>query len=350
MNFKRYAYPFFVTTVLMISCSMDPFNVDPNMVPAGTKTFRDNRLQYMVPGYNGDYLACDGYRIFRMKPDSADEDGNIVHFLFQDLLDIRGLFYNDRHRICMVNNEGIYTFDNTYNLTTEVEFANDRQAIGLPVVSVDWNGLCRCCWWDGYNHYWIFQYSSGVEQVCVDEYTEISSPDLFFTSADNRYAVVYGVQYEGTWLRLYENDTLEMDLHLFMESDTARVENVFYVGDKLHLLCYLRNNVIVEIDGRTSLNLESGPHLITIDPNGIISDKTYSDSWMFPVSGPDIYYRSSKETWLWDSLSYCIATLDTIECHLFRETYFNKFNVLCFRDSSEVLFYDEVTQRFISTK
>jgi hypothetical protein len=348
MNFKRYTYPLLIPSVLLISCSMDPVNVDTNKPPAETKTFRKYGMQYMVPGYNGDYIANDGYRIFCIAPDSADESGNIVHYLFQVFPDTRGLFYDSLKRICLITNTGIFTIDSACQPTLQTEFAQDLQWMGLPVVSVDWNGGYRYLRWDAYNHYWIFRYSSGEERLSTDAYTDINHPILLFASADNRYTVVYGGMYAGTWLRLYVNDTLERTIHLFDESDTVRIENIFYVGDKLQLLCDLWNDVIVEIDDRTSLNLDRGDHLLTFGPNGDISARKDSFIWTIPRAGANIYYRSSKETWLWDSLSYCIITPDSIEHHDFREDYINKFNVLSFRDSSEVLFYDEVTQRFIS--
>ena len=57
------------------------------------------------------------------------------------------------------------------------------------------------------------------------------------------------------------------------------------------------------------------------------------------------YQNSNHETWLWDS--YLIATSNAITQHCFREGSINRFNVLCFRDSSQMQFYDDRVKIFL---
>jgi hypothetical protein len=307
----------------------------------------------MLADSAGGYTAASGHNLFRIAPESPDTAGNVVSYVGQYFSSIYGLFNDDFNRKSIITGNGIYSFDEDFSATLQVEFF-PPESLNISHFTVDWKGQCWYFLQSTDYHYQVYRYTKGFTVLCTDSY--VTRGDLWgakFAAADDRFAVSSGYYCWETWLDLYNQDTLERSIRLFSDADSAYITCLCYIGNELQITANCFKSIFSnsrKLSADTGAFLIPGTNVFRIDRNGKITNH-FQNSWNYSFFfGYHCFYRSSRETWLWDSTTYCVVTPDTMVQHDFRDGYANRFNVPCFKDSSEVQLFDEVTQRFIKIK
>jgi|GEM_PF-3549006 hypothetical protein len=339
-----------IMITLTVLCSTDPVNVDTSRLPPESKSFKYNGLDFMLADSGGGYCADSYYGLYRIAPDSPDVNGNIVLYIGFPGLWIYSLFYDDFGRKSIITSKGIYSLGKDYDTTFQAGL-NTYYSLDKRYLSIDWKGQCWYLLQSSSNRYQVYRYAKGSTRLCTDSYAMMG--DLLgmkFAAADDRFVVSYGTFPWETWLNLFRQDTLERVIHLFSDTDSTYISCLCFIGNEVQITAECFKSVFSYTSDLSCGNggtIYPGINILRIDQNGRISNRFQGSSHQSFYYGCHCFYRSSRETWLWDSTAYCIVTPDTLVQHDFREGYINRFSVPCFKDSSEVQFFDEVTQRFI---
>jgi hypothetical protein len=336
MIFKQCRHFSLVSFSLLLFCSTDPVTIDTSRMPRSDPLFNENGLLSMIADPSGDFFALSrSSYIYRIVPDSADTSGNCVYLFDYSNSYISSLFYDDSNRIAMINGLGISTLDQNFQWTNRVSFTDHIYPSGSDV-SVDWKKQCFYLKHATVTHYDIYQYANGNVRLCTGGNIRFGSSELystFFAAADSQFAVAYNNYSLETWLAMFTNDSLSREIRLFGESDTCTIRNLLYVGKDLYVVYF---------------DYPYSHKTIKVDQQGTSSQVPASLRRYYSSYNDRTYYRSSKETWLWNDCGYLVAEPDTVVWKEFRlDSYINRFNVICFKDSSEVIFFDEATQHFV---
>jgi hypothetical protein len=350
MSSKPAGYLFLVAMLFFIYCAIDPVKVDTNRAPEDPLVFRSNDLTWITPIRSNRFYAISTGQCFLITPDSADLSGSIVHPVFTLGYRSLRLFENETQDLMLAAYDGFYRIDSLGYPVIEYEFQDSYEFYG-DMLTVDWKGQCRYLRRTSGSKLGIAEYRAGSEFILVDS---CSDPDstrrLFFAAADNRYAVAWLNDRFEYRINMYVNSQLEREFLLFEEKDSAYIKNLFYIGTELQVMCYLQKYFEFKTEDQKAKTLRAGINFLSIGSGGALSAKIpwtlrgSTDYWN------RTFYRSSRETWLWNYGCWFVATPDSIVQYPFRQTSINCFNVLCFHGSSAVLFFDEATQRFISRK
>ncbi|MBN2035158.1 MAG: hypothetical protein JW768_00315 [Chitinispirillaceae bacterium] len=348
MNFNPAGYLFSAALLLHACCAIDPVQVDTNRTPHELTTFGSHGISWMAPVESNRFYAASNYRLFMIDTDAADSTGNIVQQVSSLITPPACLFGSETGDPVLATYGGFYRIDTAGLLVAEYEFQNPYHLYEYTL-TVDWKGQCRYIRRFGGSKLGIYAYKAGFEYTVIDSCVDQDSIRyLRFAAADDRCAVsLVNSSYE-TRILLYKRGIAQREIGLFENEDSAYVQRLFYVGSELQMMCHLEKSLVIETKDQEKKTVDRGTNFISLDSNGICSVKTRLSLRASPGYYNKMFYRSSRETWLWDQDSWLVATPDSIVQHLFRQGEINRFNVLCFRDSSEVLFYDEATQRFIS--
>jgi hypothetical protein len=350
MSSKPACYLLSAAMLLHISCAIDPVKVDTNRAPEEPLIFRSNDITWVTPIRSNRFYAISDGRCFLITPDSADLAGSIVHPVFALGYRSLRLFENETQDLMLAAYDGFYRIDSLGFTIREYEF-QDSYAFYGDMLTVDWKGQCRYIRRTSGSKLGIVEYRAGSEFVLVDSCADPDSTRrLFFAAADNRCAVAWLNNRFEYRINMYVNSQLEREVLLFKENDSAYIEHLFYIGSELQAMCYLHKHFEFKTEDQKAKTLWAGTNFLSISSGGALSAKIpwtlrgSTDYWN------RTFYRSSRETWFWNYGCWFVATPESIVQYPFRQTSINRFDVLCFRDSSEVLFFDEATQRFISRK
>ena len=351
MNFKCFGYCLLFSAALLFFCSTDPVNVDTNKLGSIVKTYSSNYLKIILADSLG-YLATNYHNLFRINPDSPDSEGNIVSCI--DVIDTPAysFFYNDFGKKTIVFNDGIFSFDDNWYIQSAFSFSSSLSSDKFSI-STDWKGQCWYLRQSDLNNYQVFRYADGTEQICADKDTKVSAQKILFAAAYDRFAVGYHNSNYETWIDFFVHDDLYTWIHIFTKTDSVHIARMFYAGSILNMIVDCQKKEIglsKRVDKQAAFVIYPGWNVMRIDSNINFSSNYLSLTKSVAFDSANVFYRSSHETWLWDTNSYLIATANTLTQHCFRDSSVNKFNVPCFKDSSQVLFYNEPTQRFIAVK
>jgi hypothetical protein len=348
MIFKWPDFCLLFGVIFLLSCSTDPVDVNTNILPLVTGPYKEHGLIMMLADSAG-YIAASGHNLFRIAPESPDTAGNVVSYVGQYFSSIYGLFNDDFNRKSIITGNGIYSFDENFSATLQVEFF-PPESLNISHLSIDWKGQCWFFKQSASDRFQVYRYATGIVRQCVDSYTRNATPDMHFAAADDRFAVSYRICPWETWLNLFVNDSLNREIKLFSETDSAYISGMWYVGSDLQIIAECWIGLMIKFNNQDSIELTIGTNIIKITREGTIRVHHGEFPLYVYFNKARTFYRSSKETWLFDTCAYCLATPDTIIGGRFRDSYANRFNVPCFKDSSEVQFFDEITQRFIKIK
>jgi hypothetical protein len=343
--------------LLYIACTIsciDPVTGVRDRRPDQAEPFETHGFPFMVEAAQGGYWAVDGDMIYRITPDSTDQEGSIVHF-HSRLHAIAGYrpsyFLNDRNNLTVFNRAGM----------EEMRGDSVNTVIGL---TMDWKGLvsvdaakrCRYMTHDD-SAFSIYDVIDGVPVLlCTGTFTfEGADPEVrsvLFTSNGDYSAVAYSSNdQDGVMVRtrLYRGASLLYDTAVF---DNASVNQLRIVclGPDIYMLVqayepyYLPGNPSVPA-------IESYQHsVLRFDTSGTVTPLT--SPWFY-TPGMYLYpavYRTDTEAWLCGSYGLMTITPDSVAVTNYRGGTVNAYDVPCFRENGEVLLFDETSQDFLSIR